>query len=118
MFQIFHPFLRGKDECDLFEFPGASGGVREWGGVGNGESGGRVKRDTADGRDAGFHTHFDYLNRRRPGTAEHGTGMRCSDRRKRLDHLVESGQLPGLPMSDTEPRRMEEDSIPHRYPAV
>ncbi len=55
---------------------------------GNRESGGRVKRDTADGRDAGFHTHLDYLNCRRPGTAVHGAGMRCPGRRKHFDHLL------------------------------
>ncbi len=102
-----HPFLRGKDECSLLEFPGAAGGVQKWGGEGNGKSRGRVKGDTD--------TH-PRLNRRRPGTAVPGTGM--IGRRKRFGHLVGSGQLSGVPtrMLDTEPRRMEGDSIP--YPSV
>ncbi len=70
--QLLHPFLRGKDGCDSSEFPGQ----REVSGNGEGRrmerAGGRVKRDTADSRDTGFHTH---LNRRRLGTAVPGTGI-------------------------------------------
>ena len=107
---MLHPFLRGKDGSDSLEFPGAERSVWEWEG---GESGGRVTGDTADGRDAGFRTHLDDLNRRRPGTAVPGTGS------SRCKHpLVESGRLPGVPMSDTEPRRLEDDSIPRRYPSA
>ena len=42
-------------------------------------------------------------------------GMRCLSRRKCFGHL---GQLPGVPMSDTEQCRIEEGSIPREYPAA
>ena len=65
------------------------------GGEGNGESEGRVKQDM-DG------SHLDCLH----------------PRRKCVGHFVDNGQLPEVPMSGTEPRRMEEGSIPHEYPAA
>jgi hypothetical protein len=101
---MFHPFLHGKDEFDFLGFLGAVRGVREWE-EGNGESGGKVERDTTDGKD-GFHTH---LNCRRLVVL--GTGVVRPGRRK-LDRPVQSGLLPAVPTSDAEPRRMEEDGHP------
>jgi hypothetical protein len=99
---MYHPFLHGKDECGLLEFPGAAGGVWEGEGEANGESEGRV---TTDGKDS-FHTH---LSCRRLVVL--GTGVVRPGRRN-LDRPVQSGLLPAVPTSDTEPRRMEEDAHP------
>ena len=93
---MFCPFLRGKDECSLLDFPVEAGGVGEGEGEENGENRGRGKGDTADDKDAAnFHTQLGCPYHRRPAVP--GTGVVYPGGRT-LGCLVGSGLLPGVPM--------------------